>query len=308
MTTLLITHRDCLLHDTGKEHPERPDRLRAVLHALDEQSHPELIREDAPLAEDEEILLVHDAGYLDSLRQRAPQSGLVALDPDTWMSPGSMNAALRAAGAAVRAVDAVMKNEAGNAFCAVRPPGHHAEPDKAMGFCLLSNAAIAAKYALHKYGLQKVAVVDFDVHHGNGTQAAFDKDARLFYASSHQFPFYPGSGSATETGVGNIVNIPLPEGTDSATFRDRISGIMLPALSAFAPELMIISAGFDAHCKDPLAQINLSGDDYSWITGKLLEIARQSAKGRVVSVLEGGYDLDGLADGVTNHVNALIEA
>ncbi len=308
MTTYLFTHRDCLFHDTGKEHPERPDRLRAVLHALDLDSHPDLIREDAPLAEEDHLRLVHTDRHIGHIKNLSPESGIVQVDPDTWMSPGSLNAALRAVGASITAVDRVMEKSDRKAFCAIRPPGHHAEPDQAMGFCIFSNAAIAAKYALDKYKLERVAIVDFDVHHGNGTQAAFEQDARLFYASSHQYPYYPGTGSESETGVGNIVNVPLPAGAGSDEFRAGMTDVLLPALRHFNPQLVIISAGFDAHYKDPLAAINLMGEDYYWITEKLIEIANSCANGRVVSVLEGGYDLDGLADGVVNHVNALMKA
>lgn len=306
MTTYLFTHRDCLFHDTGTGHPERADRLRAVLHQLDLENFPSLVREEAPLATRDQLARAHTVAYLDQLVARSPISGIIDLDPDTKMSPGSQMAALRAAGAVVAAVDTVMENKGSNAFCAIRPPGHHAEADRAMGFCLYNNVAVAAYHAREKYGLERVAVVDFDVHHGNGTQAIFEKDAGLFYASSHQAPFYPGTGDASETGVGNIVNVPLSAGSGTRAFREAYDNIILPALEAFRPELLIISAGFDAHERDPLANLNLTGADYDWITRKLMAIADQYARGRVVSALEGGYDLEGLADGVNAHVKALL--
>ncbi|MDF2366784.1 histone deacetylase family protein [Sneathiella sp.] len=308
MTTYLFTHRDCLFHDTGVGHPERADRLRAVLHQLDLENFPALERVDAPLASREQLALAHTEAHLDGLVARAPVAGIINLDPDTKMSPGSQMAAMRAAGAVIAAIDAVMKNKKSNAFCAIRPPGHHAEADRAMGFCLYNNVAIGAYHARKKYGLERVAVVDFDVHHGNGTQAIFEKDAGLLYASSHQAPFYPGTGDASETGVGNIVNVPLAAGSGSRAFREAYDNIILPALEAFRPELLIISAGFDAHEKDPLANLNLTGADYGWITKKLVALADRHAAGRVVSALEGGYDLEGLADGVDAHVKALLRA
>jgi acetoin utilization deacetylase AcuC-like enzyme len=306
MTTYLFTHRDCLFHDTGTGHPERADRLRAVLHQLDLENFPTLERRDAPLATREQLALAHTEAHLDRLVARAPVEGIIDLDPDTKMSPGSQSAALRAAGAVVAAIDVVMKEPKTSAFCAIRPPGHHAEADCAMGFCLYNNVAVGACYARQTYKLERIAVVDFDVHHGNGTQAIFEKDAGLFYASSHQAPFYPGTGDASETGAGNIVNVPLAAGSGSRAFREAYDNVILPALDTFRPELLIISAGFDAHERDPLANLNLTGKDFGWVTRKLMVIADRHASGRVVSALEGGYDLEGLADGVDAHVKALL--
>ncbi|TNE34429.1 MAG: histone deacetylase family protein [Alphaproteobacteria bacterium] len=306
MTTYLFTHRDCLFHDTGEGHPERADRLRAVQHQLDLEKFPDLDRREAPLATRAALARAHRESYLDELEAKAPSAGIIALDPDTRMSPGSMEAALRAAGGVIAAIDAVMEHENDTAFCASRPPGHHAESDKAMGFCLFNNAAVGAYHVRETYGLRRVAVVDFDVHHGNGTQEIFAHDAGLFYGSSHQAPFYPGTGAANERGVGNIVNVPLREGDGSAEFRACWRDILLPGLERFDPEFLIISAGFDAHEKDPLAGIRLVQDDYRWITEELMKIADRYCKGRVVSVLEGGYDLEGLAEGVDAHVKALL--
>lgn len=308
MTTYLYTHRDCLFHDTGDGHPERSDRLRAVLHQLDLEKFPELLRIEAPLAARETIALVHTGAYLDHIDKSAPEAGIIYLDPDTRMSPGSKAAAYRAAGAVCAAIDAVMEQPDSNAFCAIRPPGHHAEADHAMGFCLFNNVAVGAFYARQRYGLERVAVIDFDVHHGNGTQAVFENDPGMFYGSTHQAPYYPGTGDAGEHGVGNIINVPLAAGTGSQVFRAAYDDIILPALDAFKPELLLVSAGFDAHEKDPLADFNLTNEDFSWISRKLLQIADIHASGRLVSVLEGGYDLEGLAEGVDAHVKALLRA
>lgn len=308
MTTYLFSHRDCLFHDTGAGHPERADRVRAVLHQLDADNFPDLVRKEAPLGTREHLALAHTEAHINGIAARAPAAGIINLDPDTTMSPGSQMAALRAVGAVVAAVDVVMTEPAANAFCAIRPPGHHAEADRAMGFCLYNNIAIGAYHARKQYGLERIAVVDFDVHHGNGTQAIFWTDPGMFYASSHQAPFYPGTGEVTETGVGNIVNVPLAAGAGPKEFREAYDEVILPALSAFRPELLLISAGFDAHAKDPLANLNLTGSDYAWITRKLVYIADTHAKGRIVSALEGGYDLEGLADGVDAHVKALLHA
>ena len=306
MTTYLFTHRDCLFHDTGDGHPERADRLRSVLHRLDLEDFPDLDRQEAPLATREMLALVHSKDYLDHIDKMAPAAGIIALDPDTKMSPGSKNAALRAAGAVCAAVDIVMAQENANAFCAARPPGHHAETDKAMGFCLFNSIAIGAKYARDKYGIKRVAVIDFDVHHGNGTQSIFEADPDLFYGSTHQAPYYPGTGSASETGVGNIFNVPLAAGDGWLKFKAAMQDIILPALEKFDPDLLLISAGFDAHEKDPLADINLTAEDYEWISLELIRIADKCCAGRIVSTLEGGYDLDGLSEGVDAHVKALL--
>ena len=310
MTTALITHAACLEHDPGPYHPESPDRLRAVLKALDAPEFAALLRAEAPRATREQLLRVHPARVIDAILAIRPEEGdTVNIDADTTMSAGSAEAALRAAGAAVHAVDLVLRGTVANAFAAVRPPGHHAEPARPMGFCLFNNAAVAAQHARAEHGLKRVAVVDFDVHHGNGTQALFAADPDLFYASSHQSPFYPGTGDAWERGVANnIVNVPLRARTASEAFRDAWAGTILPELDAFAPDLLIISAGFDAHREDPLAQLRLETEDYAWITDALLESARKRCGGRVVSVLEGGYDLDALAASAAIHVRGLMRA
>jgi len=306
MTTLLFTHPACLEHDPGRHHPESAARLRAVLDALAEPEFADLERREAREAALEDLLRVHPRPHVERLLRAVPKSGRVGIDADTVMSPASGEAALRAAGAVVAAVDAVAAREADNAFCAVRPPGHHAEPDRAMGFCLFNNIAIGALRARAAHNLHRIAVIDFDVHHGNGTQAAFEADGGLFYASTHQSPLYPGTGSASETGVGNIVNAPLRPMAGSREFRAAMSGHILPALDAFRPELMLISAGFDAHRSDPLAQLMLDEADYTWVTERLVEIANRHAGGRLVSALEGGYDLPALGASVAAHVRVLM--
>jgi acetoin utilization deacetylase AcuC-like enzyme len=308
MTTLLYTHPACLEHDPGRHHPESPERLRAVLEALATPEFAALERREAPEAALDDIALVHPRAFAERLLAAVPRSGYAAIDADTVMSPASGAAALRAAGAVVAAVDAVATGEADNAFCAVRPPGHHAEPARPMGFCLFNNAAIGALRAREAHGIARVAVIDFDVHHGNGTQACFWDDESLFYASSHQFPFYPGTGAASETGVGNIVNVPLRPMAGSAEFRAGFSRVILPALDAFRPEMVLISAGFDAHKRDPLAQLMLDESDYTWVTEELLRLARRHAAGRVVSTLEGGYDLAALGASAAAHVRVLMAA
>ncbi|MBW8754151.1 MAG: histone deacetylase family protein [Sphingomonadales bacterium] len=309
MTVALITHEACLDHDTGPGHPERPDRLRSVLAALAEDRFPDLLRHEAPRATLEQIARVHDPDYARGLLTvEVPPGELAALDADTIVSPGSVEAALRAAGAATLAIDLVMAGEAQAAFAAVRPPGHHARPDRAMGFCLFNNVAIAAHHARDRWGLRRIAVADFDVHHGNGTQELFWSDADLFFASSHQSPCYPGTGSRHEQGAAhNVANAPLPPGSGGAEFRRAWKDLLLPALDAFAPELVIVSAGFDAHRRDPLAQLMLETEDYAWITRELKALARRHAQGRLVSLLEGGYDLDALAESAAAHVAALAE-
>lgn len=308
MTTLLYTHPACLEHDPGRHHPESPDRLRAVLEALEGPDFVRLERREAPEAALDDIARVHPRRFVEALLRAVPEQGHVGIDADTVISPASGRAALHAAGAVVAAVDAVVAGEADNAFCAVRPPGHHAEPGRAMGFCLFNNAAIGALRAREAHGLARVAVVDFDVHHGNGTQAAFYDDPTLFYASTHQYPLYPGTGSKEETGVGNIVNVPLRPMAGSREFRAGFSREILPALDAFRPELVVISAGFDAHKRDPLAQLMLEDTDYTWVTEQLLEIAGRHAGGRVVSTLEGGYDLAALAASAAGHLRVLMAA
>ncbi|MCB2073955.1 MAG: histone deacetylase family protein [Novosphingobium sp.] len=307
MTTALVTHPACLGHDTGAGHPERIERLSAVLAALDEEAFPQLVREEAPKATAEQLGAVHDPEYVEALLSlEVPPGEHVALDPDTVLSSGSVEAALRAAGGAIHAVDLVVAGQASNAFVAVRPPGHHAEPARGMGFCLFNNVAIAARHARDRHGLQRIAVADFDVHHGNGTQAAFWDDPDLFFASSHQSPFYPGTGAGGERGVGgNIANVPLPAGTGSKGFRDAWQRLLLPAIDSFSPDLLLISAGFDGHRADPLAQFQLETDDFAWVTRELAELAGRRCGGRVVSLLEGGYDLSALAQCAAAHVREL---
>jgi acetoin utilization deacetylase AcuC-like enzyme len=309
MATLYLTHPAFLDHDTGGGHPERADRLRAIEKALSHESFAGLKREEPPQADYDAIGRVHARSYIEAIRNASPAEDIVYLDGDTMMSPGSLRAALYAAGAALRAADAVMTGEVKTAFCAVRPPGHHAEPRRAMGFCLFNNIAIAALHARAAHGAERVAVVDFDVHHGNGTQAAFWPDKNLFFASTHQTPLYPGTGHASETGVANnIVNAPLRPGDGGDAFRDALANRVLPALSDFAPDLVLISAGFDAHHDDPLSDIHLVEDDYAWATYRIAEIAQKFAGGRVISLLEGGYDLRALAQSVAVHIKALTEA
>ncbi len=309
MSVLLLTHRACLGHDPGPHHPECPDRLRAVLAALDAEDFSDLLRDEAPRATREELLRVHPARHIDAILGIVPEGDeLVALDGDTLMSAGSAEAALRAAGAAVAAVDAVLAGGIRRAFCATRPPGHHCEPSQPMGFCLFANAAIAARHAQAAHGVARVAVVDFDVHHGNGTQACFEADASLLYISSHQWPLYPGTGAASETGVGNIVNGILPAGATGAAFRALWAGDLLPALDRFAPGLIIISAGFDAHARDPLAQLRVTEADFAWLTTEICALAERHCGGHVVSLLEGGYDLAALASSTAAHVRALRDA
>jgi acetoin utilization deacetylase AcuC-like enzyme len=306
MTTLLYTHPTCLEHDPGAYHPESPARLRAVLDALDKDEFSGLERREAPAAATDDIARVHPRRFIEAMLAAVPASGHAGIDADTVLSPQSGRAALHAAGAVVAAVDAVVAGEADNAFCAVRPPGHHAEPGRAMGFCLFNNVAVGALRAREAHGLDRVAVIDFDVHHGNGTQARFWDDPSLFYASTHQSPLYPGSGSRRETGVGNIVNVPLPPMAGSAEFRLAFSDEILPALEAFRPAMILISAGFDAHRRDPLAQLMLDDADYAWVTAELLAVARRHGAGRVVSTLEGGYDLTALGTSTAAHVRALM--
>lgn len=308
MSVLLLTHRACLLHDPGEGHPECPDRLRAVLTALDREEFADLIRDEAPEATAEQLKRVHPANYVAAITGIRPAPGeSVALDGDTIMSAGSAEAALRAAGAGVAAVDAVLAGGVRRAFCAVRPPGHHAEPGKPMGFCFFANAIVAARHAQAAHGVARVAVVDFDVHHGNGSQACVEGDASILYASSHQWPLYPGTGDARERGVGNIFNAPLRPGADGAAFREAWAGL-LPAIEAFAPGLLVISAGFDAHARDPLAQLRLREPDFAWLTAELCGLAERHCGGHVVSLLEGGYDLEALASSAAAHVRVLMRA
>jgi acetoin utilization deacetylase AcuC-like enzyme len=307
MTTLLLSHPASLEHVTPPGHPERPDRMRAVEAALADARFGNLKRELAPEGTLDAVALCHDQHYIDELRHIAPTSGLVYLDGDTSMSPGTWEAVMRAVGGAVAATDAVMTGAVENAFVATRPPGHHAEIGKPMGFCFFDHAAIAARHAQRKYGIERVAVVDFDVHHGNGTQDIFWADPTAMYCSTHQMPLFPGTGASGERGDHDtIVNAPLASGDGSAKFRAAFDNLILPQLAKFAPELVVISAGFDAHRRDPLASLNLDAEDFGWVTRKLMEVADASAGGRIVSVLEGGYDLQGLKESTAAHVSALI--
>lgn len=306
MATALITHADGLEHVTPDGHPERVARLEHLLHALEGL---DLVRHTAREASDEELLRCHPQRYIDRIRAAIPASGQHQLDADTWVSPGSFRAALRAAGGACQAVDMVVDGDVANAFVAMRPPGHHAETETPMGFCLFGNAAIAAKHALETHGLSRVAVVDFDVHHGNGTQDLLWNEARALLVTSQQMPLWPGTGAPDERGAhDNVLNLPLPPESVGAEMRQRYEAEAFPRLRAFAPELLIISAGFDAHQDDPLANLNWTVDDFRWITRELCKIAAQTAGGRVVSVLEGGYDLAGLSASAKAHVEALMEA
>jgi acetoin utilization deacetylase AcuC-like enzyme len=304
----LFTHSACLQHDPGAGHAERPARLSAVLHALDLDRFAALDRIEAPLATREQLLRAHTVAYVEHIFASSPQEGTHRLDEDTVMSPGSLDAALHAAGAVVAAVDSVLNGaDDQRAFCAVRPPGHHATRDQAMGFCLFNSVAIAATHAMSVYGLKRVAIADFDVHHGNGTQAIFEADKRVLFLSSHQAPLYPGTGFESEHGVGNIVNGSLSPGDGSREFRELWDGLLLPRLDAFKPQLILVSAGFDAHNSDPLADIRLGQEDYAWITERLVALARRHCGGRLVSTLEGGYDLAALAASASAHVAALME-
>ncbi len=288
MTTLLFSHAASLQHETPPGHPERVDRIKAVNQVLASAHFKDLLRREAPLGRDEDILRAHAYEHLERVKALSPVEGFEYLDPDTAMSPGTLEAALRAVGAATSAVDAVFQGEADNAFCALRPPGHHAEHRRAMGFCFFNQVAVAAHYAREHYDAERVAVVDFDVHHGNGTQDIFWSDPDLFYGSTHQMPLYPGTGAVQETGVGNIFNAPLRASDGSAQFREAMTSVILPALDVFTPDLVIISAGFDAHHRDPLGSLQLTEEDFAWVTLKLMEAAEIHCGGRIVSVLEGG--------------------
>jgi len=307
MSTLFVTHSACLNHLTPAGHPERPDRLRAIERTLEDERFQTLAREQAPQADVDTIALCHPAEYVEAIRNATPAQGLVQLDADTTMSPGSYEAAMRAVGGAVRAVDEVMTRKVANAFCAMRPPGHHTETARPMGFCLFNTAAIAARHAQKHHGAERVAIVDFDVHHGNGSQDIFWSDQTVMYCSTHEMPLYPGTGARSERGAYNtIVNAPLRAGDGGDEFREAFEVTILPRLKEFRPDLLVISAGFDAHMRDPLANLNLKEEDYAWVTKKLMEVADASAQGRIVSVLEGGYDLQGLANSVAAHVMALM--
>ena len=305
MKVSVHTHADCLGHEPGPGHPESPSRLKAVLQALDDPSCAVTERHDAPLATREQLARVHDAGMLDMVFAAAPAQGQVFLDADTAMSSHSLEAALRAAGAVCSAIDGVFAGPQRRAFCAVRPPGHHATHDTAMGFCLFNNVAIGAVHALAVHGIERVAIIDFDVHHGNGTADIFRADPRVLYASTHQSPLYPGSGAPSQRGLGNLVHVPLAAGAGSPEFRAAFETRILPELEKFAPQLVVVSAGFDAHRLDPLANLNLDADDFAWVTRQLVAVAERHAAGRLVSALEGGYSLNALHESTLAHVNAL---
>ena len=307
MTTLLIGHSACLDHLTPSGHPERPDRLRAIERALEDERFQTLAREQAPLGEWDTIALCHPTDYIEAIKDASPDQGLVRLDADTSMSPGSYEAALRCVGGGVLAVDEVMTGKAKNAFVTVRPPGHHAETARPMGFCLFNSAAIVTRYAQKKHGAERAALVDFDVHHGNGSQDIFWSDRSVLYCSTHEMPLYPGTGAMTERGEFNtIVNAPLRAGDGGDQFREAFETAILPRLRDFKPDMLVISAGFDAHTRDPLANLNLVEADYTWVTQKLMQVADECCGGRIVSMLEGGYDLQGLSRSVAAHVTALM--
>ena len=304
--TALVTHEECLLHLTPPGHPEQVARLEYILEALKDVN---LLRVSAPMAADDDILRIHPREHINYLQDSVPETGFKSLDGDTHISSGSLTAAYRAAGGVLHAVDLVLSGEAKNAFAAVRPPGHHAETLSAMGFCLFGNIALGVKHALDFHGLKKVAVIDFDVHHGNGTQEILWDESRCLTFTSQQIPLWPGTGTEEEQGnYNNIVNIPLPPRSTGALMRQKYEALVFPVLQNFEPELILISAGFDAHEADPLAELNWSTEDFSWMTERLCKIAEECCEGRLVSTLEGGYDLEALADSVKVHVKKLCEA
>ncbi|CCQ74148.1 histone deacetylase family protein [Magnetospira sp. QH-2] len=307
MSTLYYTHPACLDHEMGAGHPERPDRLRAINRILEGEAYLHLHRVEAPRADRALIEKVHPDWYVDDILENVPAQGHRHLDPDTALCPHTPEAALRSAGAMIDAVEQVMAGKARNAFCGVRPPGHHAEPEHAMGFCFFANAAIGALHAHESCGAERVAVVDFDVHHGNGTQAICENYPYMLYASTHQAGAYPGTGATSDRGKhDNVCNHPLDPGSGSEDFRRAYEDVIFPKIRQWKPDLLIISAGFDAHAKDPLAYLRLQDEDFGWVTEGLLTIADDCCDGRAVSVLEGGYDLTGLAGGVAAHVSALM--
>jgi len=306
MTTAFITHADCLKHDMGAHHPECPARLSAIEDQLIASGIGQFLpRYEAPEATAEQLERVHPADYVRAIREAAPQSGTVHLDPDTAMNPFTLRAALRAAGAAVMATDLVLNGEVKSAFASVRPPGHHATRNRAMGFCIFNNVAVAARHAIHAHGLERVAVIDFDVHHGNGTEDIFEDDERVLMASIFQHPFYPYSG--TERPAQNMINVPLPAGAGGRHLRDAVTKAWLPALEDFAPQMVFFSAGFDAHAEDDMASLALQDADYAWVTEQVKSVADRHADGRIVSILEGGYALSALGRSVVRHLRVLAE-
>jgi len=307
MATRFYSHSVFLDHVTPAGHPERPDRLRAITKVLEHEAFDDLKRLEAPLGDESALLLAHPQGHVDRVRAAIPAEGMEQVDADTWVSPGSWEAAIRAVGASTAAVDDVFAKRADNVFVACRPPGHHAEKDQAMGFCLFNNAAIAARHAQKEHGAERVVILDWDVHHGNGTQDIFWDDPSVLYCSTHQMPLYPGTGELSETGAGNIVNAPLSAGSGSDAFREAMDVALLPRIEDFRPDLIIISAGFDAHHRDPLAELKLTEDDFNWATGKLMDSAGRWSGNRVVSLLEGGYDLQGLGLSVAAHLSRLMK-
>ena len=309
MTTLLLTHPASYGHEMGPGHPERPDRIRVIERALEVEAFQTLAREQAPRVSRSALLRVHPEAYVAAIEQAAPSEGFTRLDADTSMSPGTLDAAMHAAGGATFAVDEVMSGRVVNAFVAARPPGHHAERATPMGFCFFNNAAVAARHAQAVHGAERVAIIDFDVHHGNGTQDIFWNDASVMYGSTHEMPLYPGTGAISERGEhGQIVNAPLRAGDGGDQFREALDTAILPRLEAFGPDLIVVSAGFDAHRLDPLGGLNLVEADYAWVTRRLMAIAQKNCNGRVVSLLEGGYDLIGLSRSAAAHVAALMGA
>ncbi|MCW9034405.1 MAG: histone deacetylase family protein [Rhodospirillales bacterium] len=308
MTTLLYTHPICVEHSNGRGHPESPDRLRVIDRILAGDAFNNLERKEAPLGSVEQVKLMHNPRHVDAILENVPgEGGFYQIDGDTGMCDATGKASMRAVGALCEAVDQVMVGEADNAFCAMRPPGHHAERTRSMGFCIFNSVAIAAEHARQQHGAERIAVIDFDVHHGNGTQDIFEQDKNLFYASTHQSPCYPGTGDKSETGIAdNIVNAPLRPGAGSETFKEAMRDIVLPKLKNFHPDLIMISAGFDAHRADPLAQLQFETEDFAWATDALMEVAEHCCHGRVVSALEGGYDLTALGESVGVHVETLM--
>ncbi len=307
MTTRFYSHPVYLEHITPPGHPERPDRLRAIGKVLEHESFALLDRVQAPIAEETATLLGHPEHHTRRIKAAIPTEGLANVDGDTSVSPKSWEAALTAIGGATAAVDDVFEGRADNVFVAARPPGHHAERERAMGFCLFNNAAIAARHAQEAHGAERIAIVDWDVHHGNGTQDIFRDDPSVLYCSTHQMPLYPGTGAASEAGVGNIVNVPLAPGADGVVFREAFQDAILPRIDEFRPDIIIVSAGFDAHHRDPLAELRLTDEDFGWATGQVMECAARWSDNRLVSLLEGGYDLEGLALSVAAHVGRLMK-